>query len=123
MIFPTWVWLYFGTLGTIGAVLFTLTVWYWMKTYAISKGIQRSAVKWNMIGLLFLFLGAWFACGIGGSPGNLLSKNIAAHDLEAAYDSAILSIFFSAPGWASILIGQRRMLQSISQIIHYQEPT
>ena len=82
MSFPTWVWLYFGTFGTVGALLFTLVVWYWMKILKLAKGSLRSAAQWNMIGLMFLFVAAYFACGIGGPPGSLLSHEHEIHDLE-----------------------------------------
>jgi hypothetical protein len=113
MSFPTWVWLYFGTFGTVGALLFTLVVWYWMKILKLAKGSLRSAAQWNMIGLMFLFVAAYFACGIGGPPGSLLSHEHAIHDLESAYDSAMLSIFFSVPGWACMLVGMRKMMKGI----------
>ncbi|MGD8969136.1 MAG: hypothetical protein PVI07_16635 [Anaerolineae bacterium] len=109
MSFPSWVWLYFGTFGTAGAVLFTLTAWTWMKFLRLAEGSQRSAAKWNMVGLMFLFVAAYFACGIGGPPGGLLSHDQATHDLSSAYDSAMLSIFFSVPGWACVLVGVRKM--------------
>jgi hypothetical protein len=32
------------------------------------------------------------------------------HDLGSAYDSAMLSIFLSVPGWACVLLGMRQML-------------
>lgn len=111
MTFPDWVWLYFGAFGTVGAVLYTLVVWYWMKAHTLGEGSLQSAARWNMVGLMFLFLGAWFGCGIGGPPGNLLSRDLATHDLDAAYTTAMLSIFLSAPGWACVLVGMRRMLQ------------
>ena len=69
MNFPTWVWLYFGTFGSAGAVLFTLTVWTWMKIQAHEKSPLRTAARWNMVGLMLLFVAAYFACGIGGPPG------------------------------------------------------
>lgn len=111
MSFPTWVWLYFGSFGTVGAVLFTLVAWHWLKVHASAGGWPRSAAKWNMVGLMFLFVAAYFACGIGGPPGSLLSKDQSVHDLGSAYDSAILSIFFSVPGWACVLVGMRKMVQ------------
>jgi hypothetical protein len=113
MSFPTWVWLYFGTFGTLGALLYTLVVWNWMKVHSLAAGWMRSAAKWNTVGLMFLFVAAYFACGIGGPPGSLLSHDQLTHDLEAAYDSALLAIFFSVPGWASVLVGTLRMLQGI----------
>ena len=113
MSFPTWVWLYFGTFGTVGALLYTLVVWYWMKVQSLAVGWLRSAAKWNMVGLMFLFVAAYFACGIGGPPGSLLSHDQLTHDLEAAYDSALLAIFFSVPGWACVLVGTLKMLWGI----------
>ena len=110
MSFPSWVWLYFGTFGTAGAVLFTLTVWTWMKLLKLAEGSQRSAAKWNMVGLMFLFVAAYFACGIGGPPGGLLSHDQTTHDLSSAYDSAMLSIFFSVPGWTCVLVGIRKLM-------------
>jgi hypothetical protein len=113
MNFPTWVWLYFGTFGSAGAVLFTLVVWSWMRIQALGKSPLRSAARWNMIGLMFLFIAAYFACGIGGPPGSLLSHDQLTHDLESAYDSAILGIFFSVPGWTCMLVGMRKLLSAI----------
>jgi hypothetical protein len=113
MSFPTWVWLYFGTFGTIGAVLYTLIVWYWMKFHSMATGILRSAAKWSMLGLMFLFIAAYFACGIGGPPGSLLSSDQLTHDIEAAYDSALLAIFFSVPGWVFVLVSIRKLLHSL----------
>lgn len=112
MNFPTWVWLYFGAFGSAGAVLFTLVVWNWMKIQTLVKSSLRSAARWNMIGLMFLFVAAYFACGIGGPPGSLLSHDALTHDLETAYDSALLAIFFSVPGWACVLVGMRKMFKA-----------
>jgi len=113
MSFPNWVWLYFGTFGTIGALLYTLVVWYWMKVHSEAAGWLRSAAKWNMLGLMFLFVAAYFACGIGGPPGSLLSSDQLTHDIEAAYDSALLGILLSVPGWACVLVGFRKLFQGI----------
>jgi hypothetical protein len=105
-------WLYFGTFGSAGAVLFTLVIWYLLKVRTLAKGLLRSVATWNMVGYMFLFFGAWFACGIGGPPGNLLSSNPATHSLDAATGVAVLSMFFSVPGWACVLVGQRKMMQA-----------
>jgi hypothetical protein len=113
MSFPNWVWLYFGTFGTIGALLYTMTVWYWMKVHSLAAGWLRSVAKWNMLGLMFLFVAAYFACGIGGPPGSLLSADSLTHNIESAYDSALLGIFFSVPGWACVLVGIRKLLHGI----------
>jgi hypothetical protein len=104
-------WLYFGTFGSIGVILFALIVWNWMKFQKMAAGFQRSAAKWNMIGYMFLFFSAWFACGIGGSPGNLLSTDSSSHFLSGATYAAVLAMFFSVPGWLCVLIGQRKLLK------------
>jgi len=115
MNFPTthsiWMWLYFGTFGTIGAILFVLVVWTWLKYQALAGGYLRSAARWGMIGYTFLFFGAWFACGIGGPPGNMLSSESIAQNPSAATIAATLSMFFSVPGWACVLVSQRKMMQ------------
>jgi len=49
---------------------------------------QYSATAWNTVGMMFLFAGAWFACGIAGPPGNALSQDIALRDLDIAYFSS-----------------------------------
>jgi len=110
---PTWMWLYFGTFGTLEAVLFTLVVWHWMKVHALVKGLMRSAAKWSVVGYMFLFFAAWFACGVGGPPGNMLSSNPTAHNLSAAISAATLSMFFSVPGWACVLMSQRMMMRGL----------
>ncbi len=98
MSYPDWMWLYFGGFGTAGSILYTLVVWYWLKIHALAKGSLRSAAKWNIIGFLFLFLGAWFACGMVGPPGNMLSRNPAEYNINLATFLAIISIFLSIPG-------------------------
>lgn len=112
---PVWMFLYFGTFGTAGAVLFTLTIWYWMKAHALAQGPLRSALKWNAFGYMFLFFAAWFACGIGGPPGNLLSADPAIPNLYAGTGSALLSMFFSVPGWALVMVGQRKTVQAAKE--------
>jgi bacteriorhodopsin len=106
-----WMWLYFGVFGSAGVILFTLIVWHSMKVHALVKGHQRSAARWSMVGYMFLFFAAWFACGIGGPPGNMLSPDPAAQNAFLAIFEATLSMFFSVPGWACVLVGQRKMLQ------------
>lgn len=110
---PIWMWLYFGAFGTLGAVLFTLVVWHWMKIHALAKGVMRSAAKWNVVGFMFLFFALWFACGIGGPPGNMLSSDSTARNLSAAIGAAIPSMFFSVPGWACILVSQQKMIRGV----------
>lgn len=110
---PNWMWLYFGIFATVGVILFTLVVWNWMKALKRAEGYLRSATKWSMAGYMFIFFSAWFACGIGGSPGNLLSANSDTHNLVAAIWAAVLAMFFSVPGWACLLVSQRKMLKGI----------
>jgi len=110
---PIWMWVYFGAFGSASAVLFTLVVWNWLKVHSLAKGALRSAIKWNIIGYMFLFFGAWFACGIGGPPGNLLSPDLTIHNLNIATGAAVRSMFFSVPGWACVLVGQHKMIRAI----------
>jgi hypothetical protein len=107
---PVWMWLYFGAFGTMGIILFILVTWSWMKYYAAVKGNLRSAARWTAIGYMFLFFAEWFACGIGGPPGNMLSSNLETHSFFGALGAASLSMFFSVPGWTSLLIAQRKLL-------------
>jgi hypothetical protein len=69
--YPLWIWLYFGTLGSVSAVFFFIA-WDWYKSRSLVKGLLRSVLTWNMFGYMFLFTGAYFACGIGGTPGGNL---------------------------------------------------
>ena len=113
MTHPLWMWLSFGVFGSAGAVLFTLLMWSAMHARAWGRGDQRAATLWSTIGYTFLFFAAWFACGIAGPPGNLLSPDPAARSDFLATFEAILSMFFSVPGWLCVLLGQRRMLRAI----------
>ncbi len=114
--YPVWIWLYFGAFGSISAVFFSLTAWNWFKSRSFAKGWLRSIITWNMFGYMFLFIGAYFACGIGGTPGgNLLSPDITIHNIQKGTTSAVLSMFFSVPGWVCIFIGQRGLLKFIQQ--------
>lgn len=110
--FPVWMWLYFGGFATAGLVLFALIGWNWMKLHARLSGEWRLATRWLMAGFVFIFFAAWFACGIGGSPGALLSPDEAVQSQELGMYSAILSMFFSVPGWGCVLVGVRRMLKA-----------
>jgi hypothetical protein len=113
-----WMWLYFGAFGTLGIVLFILIIWSWMKYHATVKGNLRSAARWNAIGCMFLFFAEWFACGIGGPPGNMLSTDLATHNYFGAVGAASLAMFFSVPGWACILAGQRKLLSEAQSVTH-----
>ncbi|MGA9349200.1 MAG: hypothetical protein WBW48_10405 [Anaerolineae bacterium] len=108
---PLWIWLYFGTFGTTGLILFTLLVWNGMKYHALVHGCQRLAARWSLLGYMFLFFAAWFACGIGGPPGNMLSSDPTAQNPLTAVGAAILSMFFSVLGWACVLVSQRKILR------------
>lgn len=108
---PLWMWLYFGFFGTSGLIFFSLTMWSWMKYHAAQEGQLRAAARWQAFGYLFLFCAQWFACGIGGPPGNMLSSDSLAHNFGGALGAASLSMFFSVPGWICIFAGQRRLLE------------
>lgn len=105
---PVWMWLYFGAFGTLGIILFILVLWSWMKYHAAVKGNLRSAARWTATGYMFLFFAQWFACGIGGPPGNMLSPDMA--NYGAAVGAASLAMFFSVPGWACLFVAQRKLL-------------
>lgn len=106
---PIWMWLYFGILGTAGMVFFALTMWSWTRYHARVGGRLRSAARWTAIGYMFLFFAQWFACGVGGPPGNLLSSNPIDYNAFAAVGAASLSMFFSVPGWVCLYAGQQRL--------------
>jgi hypothetical protein len=109
---PLWMWLYFGIFGSTGLVLFILIVWNWLKYHAQANGAQRKASRWLIFGYFFLFCAAWFACGIGGGPGNMLGTERAFNQM-AATGAATLAMFFSVPGWICVLIGQRKLLRNL----------
>jgi len=110
---PNWMWLYFGTFGTTGTIIFILVVWNWIKFHANVKGNRRLAAKWSIFGYAFLFIASWFACGIGGPPGNMLSSDLAVHNITGATGAATLSMFFSVPGWVCIFMGQKMMTREV----------
>ena len=110
--YPAWQWVYFGVLGTVGAVFFVLTLWTWFRGRRSTTGGPRSAVAWIMGGLVLLFVAAYMACGIGGFPGgNLLSSDATAHKPDWGRTAAELSILFSAPGWICMFVGMRKLLK------------
>jgi hypothetical protein len=108
---PVYMLAYFGTFGTIATILFVLLAKSWLAYHAMADQRRRSALRWSMVGYICLFTGAWFGCGIGGPPGNLLSADLATQNQTAALGAAILSMFFSVPGWACLLVSQRKLLQ------------
>jgi hypothetical protein len=109
---PLWMWLYFGFFGTAGIIFFTLTVWSWAKYRALLDTTGRSAALWSGLGFMFLFFAQWFACGIGGPPGNMLSPDPLAHNSFGALGAASLSMFFSVPGWVCVFISQKKLLKN-----------
>ena len=109
---PSWMWLYFGTFGCAGVILLILIVWTWLKYYARVTGHQRSASRWLIFGYFFLFSAAWFACGIGGGPGNMLGTENAFNQM-AATGAASLAMFFSIPGWICVLVGQHKLFKKL----------
>ncbi|HEU0295294.1 MAG TPA: alpha/beta hydrolase [Anaerolineales bacterium] len=78
--FPGWMYLYFAGFGSIALVLVALVFWTWMKVNRLANGYLRTALKWNMVGYIFMFSASWFACGIGAGPGNLLSTDLSMHN-------------------------------------------
>lgn len=111
---PLWMWLYFGAFGTADLILFALVMWSWTRFNALADGRQRSAARWNVIGYLCLFASGWFACGIGGPLGNMLSANPTVTYLDAAITASTLSMFFTIPGWVCLLVGQRKMIEALA---------
>ena len=110
---PLWMWLYFGAFGSADLILFALVVWNWMRFNALTDGNRRSAARWNVLGYAFLFAAGWFACGIGGPLGNMLSSDPSARWMAAAVEAATLSMLFTVPGWVCLLIGQRKMFKDL----------
>ena len=105
--FPLWMWLYFGTFGSAGAVLFTLIVLSWMKIRSYTKGYKRSAATW--------VCSATCSClSRHGSPvesvvlrAGCFSTNQDMHYRFGAVLAAVLAMFFSIPGFVS----QRKKLK------------
>ena len=110
---PVWMWLYFGVFGTAGMVMFVLAMWNLAKLRKNADQSLRKAIRHNMIGYMFLFMASWFACGVGGPPGNMLSGDPAAHNQLAALGAAGMAMFFSVPGWSFLFLGYRSMLNAL----------
>ncbi len=109
---PAWMWLYFGGLSSVGLVIYCLASWRLTKLYAASTGDLRSAVRYALFGATFMFLALWFACGIGGPPGNMLSADASTHSFEFALNAAVGSTFFSVPAWGCLLMALIRVTRS-----------
>ena len=112
---PLSMWITFGAFGSADAILFTLVMWQLLKLHARLTDLRRLAARWVMFGLMFLFSAAWFACGVGGTPGNLLSPDPSTHQPMIAANVALLSIALSVPGWACLLVGLGVLGRSIGQ--------
>jgi hypothetical protein len=104
--------LYYGVFGLASTVFFILTVWAWYKNRSSIPEQLRSAAGWNVLGYLFLFVAAYMACGIGAPPGGrLLSADVASRNFDWAAVAALLSKFFSLPGWACVFVGMRKLMK------------
>ena len=113
--FPAWMFLYFATFGSIALVLVTLVFWMWMKVNRVASGKLRTALKWNAVGYVFMFISSWFACGIGASPGNLLSLDALIRNPFLASMAAFSGMFASAAGWVCLLVGQRKLFEGLDK--------
>lgn len=113
--FPAWMFLYFAFFGTVALVLVAMIFWTWMKTTRLTAGPLRSALAWNAVGNIFTFSAAWFACGIGAGPGNLLSTDPALHQPFLAICAAVAGMFCSVVGWACLLVGIRKILKGLER--------
>ena len=120
---PSWMWLYFGVLGTAGMVMFILAMWSVAKLRKNSNQRLGKAIRLNMIGYMFLFISSWFACGIGGPPGNMLSADATVHNQLGALGAASMAMFFSVPGWSFLFLGYRSMLNSLLIEINNGKPS
>ena len=111
--FPAWMSLYFAAFGSTALVLVALVFWTWMKVNRAASGQLRTALKWNAVGYVFLFIAQWFACGIGAGPGNLLSLDTSMHNPFLASMAAVSGMFTSVAGWVCLLAGQRKLLKGL----------
>jgi hypothetical protein len=93
--------------------MFILAIWSVAKLRKNSNQRFSKALRQNMIGHMFLYISSWFACGIGGPPGNMLSADAATHNQFAALAAASMAMFFSVPGWSFLFLGYRSMLDSL----------
>jgi hypothetical protein len=109
--YPAWMWAYFAVLGSLAILFVTLTFWAWLKTTRLTSGLLKRALRWQVGGYASLFAAVWFACGIGGPPGNLLSPEINFHNTEAATGAALAGMLFSVIGWVLLWIAMRLLLK------------
>ena len=108
--YDSWVPLYFGTLGSLNVLLFVVVIYYWYRSYSLTSSEQKSISLWTMSGCFFLFFAGYFACGIGGQPGFLLSPDESLHNYTYAYRAAMLGMACNVPGWFCMLMAQRKMM-------------
>lgn len=111
--FPTWLFLYFTSLGTVALVLVALLFWTWLRTTRFSAGPLRSALAWMVAGFVFVLSAAWFACGVGAGPGFLLSTDASMHQPFLATAAAVAGMFSSVVGWVCLLVGFRKILKGL----------
>jgi hypothetical protein len=76
-------------------------MWLYFGIFATAGTILFTLVVWNWMKVLKL------------AKGNLLSANSDTHNLVAAIWAAVLAMFFSVPGWACLLVSQRKILKGI----------
>ena len=107
---PAWIFLYFSIFGSIALILVALIFWLWIKVNRAARGYMRTALKWNIVGYIFMFCASWFACGVGWGPGYLLSTDPSMHNPFLATMSAVSGMFASVAGWVCLLVGQRKLL-------------
>ena len=91
-------------------MLLALIFWNWMQSTRLTRGYLKTALRWNMLGNVFLFSAVWFECGIGAGPGNLLTNDPAMHSPLPATVSAALGMLASVAGWFCLLLGQRTIV-------------
>lgn len=110
MTFPFEVSVYFGVTGSLGATLFILFTWEFVKA-GTRGGLQADATRGvqtlRYAGFACMFAAQWSACGIGGPPGNLLSDDPAIHNPLAGLMGAMAGIAFSVMGWTLFCISER----------------
>ncbi|MFC1962949.1 hypothetical protein ACFLWB_03015, partial [Chloroflexota bacterium] len=58
----------FGIGGTLIILLFIGILWLWAKERMALKGSSTTAADLRLVGYVFMLIGAWFVCGIAGTP-------------------------------------------------------
>ena len=93
--------------------MFILTIWNVAKLRKKTNSRLGKALRQSMIGYMFLFIASWFACGIGGPPGNMLSADASVHNQFGALGAASMAMFLSVPGWYFIFLSYGSMMRSL----------